>query len=539
MTKRIIKSVIYFVLLGCINNQVCFADATKKCSGNECYIQLAKSAQSENSFIKKNQDAVKSSTNVALYTVYRIKCLNTSGQNGLIACNKALSVKPNDASLRKRRSALSAQLRPKPRVVIRRAPPPVVRKPPPPRPKAAQIRTPPVASKPRQTPKKNRINQATLDKENIARKQRKETIIKIQKQLINLGFKISVADGVAGKNTRKAINNFLEISHSKVSSKTNKTLLAELRSAYKVHLKSNKGLELAKSQKEDGDLTKALETIAINLELAPWNNSLKALKHQVTSQIEGSQKLAQEKANNVISLKDIEIQKELQKQQELSKADEQQRNNSIIAKAKGELLANNFATSLLSINEGLQRSPQNKDMLELKEKILSTQKKYRRNEEVRSIVNNAQDMVVNKEFQKATLLITKGLSIDPDNQSLLTIKNNLDLKKEQKEKLSTLLFESKKLLAENNFEDAIKLTRRGLLLEPNHADLLDINKKAVEEKEKVIIRISVRKQKTFNYLTLMEGKQKELHDIEKSIASEKNLLLIKAQETLKKYWVTQ
>jgi len=83
------------------------------------------------------------------------------------------------------------------------------------------------------------------------------------------------------------------------------------------------------------------------------------------------------------------------------------------------------------------------------------------------------------------------------------------------------------------------MTNKGLLLNPRHTGLLEINQKAFKEKEKAMIKVSLKKQKIFNYLALIEGKQGELLNIEKSITSEKKLLLIKAQETLEKYWVTE
>lgn len=605
MIKIVIKFITFFALFGCISNQICYASPDNNCQANGCYIQLAQNGQDENSFIKKNQEAVKSSTNSALFTVYRIKCLNTNGKNGLVACNKALSIKSSDPALRRRKSVITAQLKPK-------RPPVVARQTTPQRPKPIRVVKPKAtksASKPVKKAKVTQINADTLRKANLAKKQAKQTVVKIQKLLIKLGFNVSTADGIAGKNTRKAINNFIKVSNSKVSPKTTKSLLAELQKANKSYQKANILYSSAKEHQKRTELEEALMKIEDGLKLTPWHTSLAALKTQIKAEVKGikdaEQKvlarqiaLQQEKKEEALRLEEekrrisqqkslfaeeekkelerlntikiaeqkreearIEILKATEKKKEVERLAsirkieekrllEQQQAamnkekqlkmiREYTAEAKNELFAKNFTLAIQSVDKGLLLSPKDQQMMTLKKHIISTQKQYQISEQLKQIATKAQGLIHNNKHEKAILLINDGLLINPNSQTLLSLKETLLTEKAQATRLLSLLAQSKRLFEDRSFEDVIKITNNGLSIDPNHLELLKIKQKAVDEQEKIMIQISLRKQKISNFLALIQGKQKELLSIQKKISSEKRLLLIEAQKTLNKHWVIQ
>lgn len=573
MIEKTVKFIFYLALFGCSSNQIHYANAEDKCLANECYILLAQSGQDESSFIRKNQEAVKSSTNSALYTVYRIKCLNTQGKSGLAACNQALSIKPNIPALIKRRLLLSAQLKPKRKPVVRYTPQ---------KPKPVKIAKPivkPSISKPVQKTKVTQKSIDTLRKEEIARKRTKEIIVNVQRLLIKLGFDVSVADGIAGKNTRKAIKKYIKLSKRKTSSKINMKLLSDLKKALKLQKKADKNYDLAKEHVSDGEFSEALGAIERGLKLLPWHASLITLKTTVHTQIAANNDMKQKELTLQMSLRkadeealkqkqkaelialqkakrEAEEQKKLEEQENLKKAREEKkllaqqqairkqekelrRIEEIIFKARGELNQNNFVASLQSVNKGLLFSPENGQMRQLKENIKSAQKEHQLAEKLKRITKNAKKMFDKNDQKKAALLISEGLEINPNDQTLLSLKETLLAKKAQGIKLSKLLSKSRKLLNDGSFEDVINLASNGLLINPKHPELLEIKQRATEEQEQVMIQISLRKQKISNFLSLIQGKERELLSIEKEITSERKNLFTEAQKTLEKYWVVE
>ena len=117
-----IRKFLEITIIVFISFEPSFAKSASSCISNSdqafqnCFIQLAKNEQEE-SYIKQNKEAAKSSTNQAMFVVHRIKCLNSSGQAALNACNKAISINPGVPEIRNRKVFLSNKLNPKPQTI--------------------------------------------------------------------------------------------------------------------------------------------------------------------------------------------------------------------------------------------------------------------------------------------------------------------------------------------------------------------------------------------------------------------------------------
>ena len=282
-----------------------------------------------------------------MFVVHRIKCLSSNDRAALNACNKALSINPNVTALKNKKKSLNNIFNPKPKI----QPAPKIAKAPirqPVRPKKDIVRKTPTPIKPQITRKLQRVPIKTVVlkkpdpkvKTNTQKSNRK-IVMQIQKSLNQLGLGVGQADGVVGKNTRQAINNFQRLMKSKTSFKIDKNLQTALLDAVNNHTITDSKYILAKQYLNNGNLEKASLIINKQLKSTPWHKDLIDLNIEYKKIIslnkkseETNKKLAKAKL-----VKDLETKAQNKVETELKNSEtrrlvELAKTNSIIKKLK-------------------------------------------------------------------------------------------------------------------------------------------------------------------------------------------------------------
>lgn len=269
----------------------------------------------ENTYIENNTKKATESTEQAMFTVYRVTCLMSSGgKKGLKACKQAIAINPNDTAVNNKKDELVQALkppspRPQPKPQVVAPPSPVMPMPvpviPEPRPIVKQV-------KQRINEDKNREKLENIEaiKEIMATEEKrvvkkpepkpisnqKRIIKQVQTLLKQLQFNIGVPDGVAGKRTQKAVRRFKKMRKISLNSKIDNSLLVVLQKAQLQHAIADEIYNLTLDQYKEGRLEAALMTVEKGLEKAPWHKRLKAFKYKIRQKI--ALKKEQKQKNN-------------------------------------------------------------------------------------------------------------------------------------------------------------------------------------------------------------------------------------------------
>ena len=444
--------------------------------------------QQEERLIQQNKQAAKSSTNQAMFVVHRIKCLNSTDRAALNACNKALSINPNVPALRNRRVLLSNKLNPKSRTQPARrvtiAPVRPVRQPA----QRAPVPKTQVTNKPYKPARKVVRNIPAPRVNNERDNENRKLVIQVQKSLNTLGFNVGQADGIAGKNTMQAIEDFLTLTKNKISPKLDEKLYSTLKEAQEQHYIADKKYQLAKRSLEDGDTEESTQIIKQNLQSAPWH------KDFISLNIELKQKIAQNKNSQKIIENSVtaDTEKDSALKAEIATQTNQKQIKTLIDLALVQFDNKDIKNAISTLEKGLELSPDNKDLLSLQDKI-----KIYNDQQVAidKLVLESQKMYQNGKHNNSMSLIEEGLVLNPNQPELLTLKKKVLLKQDQikaqnekEETLSILYARALKGFNNNELDSAIAFIEKGLSLEPQHQKLLELKSNITNKQDEIIVQ---------------------------------------------------
>ena len=491
--------------------------------------------QQEEELIRQNKAAAKSSTNSAMFIVHRIKCLKSNDRTALNACNKALSIKPNDAAIKNKKIALHNKLNPKPKPQpnrrVTKAPAPqkiqAVKKIPTPQ-KIQPAKKVPTHKNNRITNKQkkpinNKVRKAkplAPSPNNKIREDKKKVISQIQQKLNALGFNAGIADGIAGKNTKQAIKDFQVLTKSLIRPKIDKELLFTLTKAQKQHNVADKQYTLAKQQFSDGDLDATSIIIEKYLSIAPWHKNLRLLDRELKEQIAQNEeeKIRKENTDRLAAIKaasDLAKQTQIEEQNSLRKREL----DILVTLAQSQFASQDNEGATSTINKGLLLSPDNETLLNLQERIqIISDKRIKLN----IIISNSKQMFQSGNYEDSLSLIENGLILNPNHTDLLTLKDKIILRQKdiqvQKEKDETLsILYSRALISFNNNEldSAIAFVEKGLSLEPEDLNLLKLKSNISTKEEE--IRLKNETDKKLANITLQASNNLQNNHIEQAL----------------------
>ena len=486
--------------------------------------------QQEQKLIQQNQEAAKSSTNKAMFVVHRIKCMTSNDRTALIACNKALSINPNEASLRKRKVLLSNKLNPKPKQqIVRKAPAPVRKIKPQIKKAPTTVRKTQPLVKKTPTPKKIQIAKKipkpikTIALKTSSQKakaktlnDKKKTIIKIQQSLNHLGFNVGRPDGIAGKNTKLAIDNFQSLTKSK-NNKLGEKLLLELQKAQKHHDIANQKYTLAKQQLKDGNLEGASTSIYTYLKNAPWHTDLQSLQKDLKQQVSlKEQNNKQKEISEQLTTQNKTVSLPLKSKLETKENPDQKELTSLIELAQTQFAMKDIEKATSTINKAKLINPSNEVLLSLKNNIEIYKNEVQANKEKDETLSilyaRALKSFDNNELDSAVAFVDKGLTLESTHPKLLELKSKISIKTKetinQENKIEAVAgFYNEALVSFNNFEfdTAISSINEGLSLDANNLELLELKAKVLSKQTEVDLQKDKDKKLTSLYSQASES----------------------------------
>ncbi len=111
-------------------------------------------------------------------------------------------------------------------------------------------------------------------------------VAEIQTLLNELGMDAGSADGIPGPATRRAARTFQRFNGDPTAAALDEPFLVQLRDARKRHRIAGAALQAAQAQRSRGELEQALASVKRSLALAPWHAPLQALQASLTHEID-------------------------------------------------------------------------------------------------------------------------------------------------------------------------------------------------------------------------------------------------------------
>lgn len=194
----------------------------------------------------------------------------------------------------------------------------------------------------------------------------------------------------------------------------------------------------AKAFSERGELERSLAMIEQGLQLVPDHTGLLALRVALEK--------AQEQRKKAAQL--------------LVEAQELHRKKALPA-------------SLALVEEALQLDPENRQLIDLRVAVQNEQT-LQRKEQAASFLLKARERFERGELEESLNLVEEGLKQVPNDAQLLSLRERLEAKKRQEEKVSDLKRKAADLHQQGDLDASRRVTEEALRLAPNRRDLLDL-----------------------------------------------------------------
>lgn len=151
-----------------------------------------------------------------------------------------------------------------------------------------------------------------------------------------------------------------------------------------------------------------------------------------------------------------------------------------LTEARQRLDADQVEDSLTAIERGLERVPDDPGLTALRDRVreralvLSNRAADERAAHVRSLMEEGR-------YEEAMDAVALGLAERPDHVGLRDLQTELRSALQRREQIDALIRESVDLLASDAVEESLAVSRRGLDLDPNHRQLLDLRDTAMKQ----------------------------------------------------------
>lgn len=255
---------------------------------------------------------------------------------------------------------------------------------------------------------------------------------------------------------RQEIDRSLELVDLGLATTPGDARLVKLREHFAAQLYVRKLLKRAQRAAEIEEFEEALTLIDDGLEQLPRDRDLLALRHKVREQREDHQN---------------------------------QRADTLLAKAESARARGQLQTTLDLIDEGLRVAPNRPDLLTLRAAV---QAEVRRQTRIASAVAEVRLLLEQNDPEQGRHRLSEAMSIAPDHPELLVLRNKLNarLQEQREARAALMLNRAERSLAKGDLEETLMLVDAGLTLSPEHAPLMTLRSKvvaAIEEKRADIL----------------------------------------------------
>ncbi|MEA3273773.1 MAG: SUMF1/EgtB/PvdO family nonheme iron enzyme [Pseudomonadota bacterium] len=263
--------------------------------------------------------------------------------------------------------------------------------------------------------------------------------------------------------------------------------LLTLRGRVQKYRDAAESLVLAREQYDKGALERSLQLIEKGLKQLPQDDEMLSLRDRVREQLDerrAEQLLAQARSrrqagdlDGTLDLIEEGLERVPDQTQLLRLRDEirkelaARRAEELLAQARARRESGDLDGSLKLINEGLEISPRQKELTALR---ASVQAQVEQKDQVKKLFGEAQGLQRRNALDESLEVIEQGLRLAPDHAGLLKLRTLVQNQQSQRreEMIADTLERAREEVERGSLEESLKLIENGLVQAPDRPELL-------------------------------------------------------------------